>query len=108
VQEPAAPAHANSTRLSSSFFSFAFEVWRGLITRIDGPRCAHRPSCSAFAHQAISRHKLIPGLWMAMNRLIRGARSSAIRMLARRANRFLDRLEDNAFWKSGYLPMSGR
>jgi putative component of membrane protein insertase Oxa1/YidC/SpoIIIJ protein YidD len=108
MQEPASAAQPVPARLSSNPFSLAFEVWRDLITRIDGTRCAHRPSCSAFAHQAISRHRLIPGMWMAINRLIRGARSSALRILPRSGNRFLDRLEDNTFWKSGYLPMSGR
>jgi len=66
---------------SANPFSLAFQVWSQLLTRIDGPRCAHRPSCSLYAHQALRRYGLFPGVWMALNRLMRGARSSILRTL---------------------------
>ena len=62
-------------------FTFSFRVWSELLTRIDGPRCAHRPSCSVYAYQALKRYGLPLGVWMALNRLMRGAQSSVLRTL---------------------------
>ena len=66
---------------SSSPFSLAFAFWSRLLTRVDGPRCAHQPTCSAYAHQAMARHGLPLGAWLALNRLMRGAHSSVLRRL---------------------------
>ena len=88
--------------LTSNPFYFAFQVWSQLLTRIDGRRCAHRPSCSAFAYRAIQRHKIPLGVWMALCRLMRGAESSSIRGLVPVAAPggvyLIDRLEDYTFW----------
>jgi len=90
-------------RLSVGPFTMAFGLWSKLLTRIDGPRCAHTPSCAAFAKIALQRHGAFPGLWMALNRVMRGARSSALRLLplVRVHDRMLfsDPVDDNAFWK---------
>jgi putative component of membrane protein insertase Oxa1/YidC/SpoIIIJ protein YidD len=88
--------------LTSNPFYFAFRVWAELLTKIDGRRCAHRPSCSRFAYQAIRRHKIPLGIWMALSRLMRGAESSAIRGLVPVAGAggvyLIDRIEDYTFW----------
>jgi putative component of membrane protein insertase Oxa1/YidC/SpoIIIJ protein YidD len=90
------------TVLTSNPFYFAFQVWSQLLTKIDGRRCAHRPSCSRFAHQAIRRHKIPLGIWMALSRLMRGAESSAIRGLVPVAAPggvyLIDKIEDYTFW----------
>ncbi|HUU00157.1 MAG TPA: membrane protein insertion efficiency factor YidD [Myxococcota bacterium] len=70
----------NQPARSSSPFVLAFGLWSKLLTRMDGPRCMHRPSCSTYAIRAMSRQSLI-GFWKALSRLMRGPRSSAIRML---------------------------
>ena len=88
--------------LTSNPFYFAFQVWSQLLTKIDGRRCAHRPSCSRFAIQAIRRHKIPLGIWMALSRLMRGAESSSIRGLVPVAAPggvyLIDRIEDYTFW----------
>ena len=67
--------------LATSPFSLAGLLWSHLLTRIDGPRCAHKPSCSIYAQQAMARHGLPKGAWLALNRLMRGAHSSVLRRL---------------------------
>jgi hypothetical protein len=59
----------------------AFRFYASWITPIDGKRCSHRPSCGEYARQAIQRHGLILGTWMALGRVMRGARSSVLRVL---------------------------
>jgi hypothetical protein len=66
--------------ISSSPFGLAYGLWSKLLTRIDGPRCMHRPTCASYAIRAMSRRPLV-GFWKALSRLMRGPRSSAIRML---------------------------
>jgi hypothetical protein len=89
-----------------------FRFWSDGLSRADGDRCAHEPSCSAFARKAMLRHPFPLSGWMALARLWRGARSSALRdlplVLVDGALRLLDRLEDSEFWTQGYLPLSGR
>lgn len=96
---------------TSSPFELAHRLWSEALSRIDGPRCAHRPSCSAFAQQALARHRLPLGFWMALDRLMRGAHSSALRTLPVVATPagvlFVDELSDHAFWRPGYSPWSG-
>ena len=88
--------------LTSNPFYFAFRVWAEVLTKIDGQRCAHRPSCSHFAHRAIRRHGVPLGIWMALSRLMRGAESSSIRRLMPVALPggvyLVDRMEDYTFW----------
>lgn len=74
------PVHG-AGRLASSPFGLAGLLWSRLLTRIDGPRCAHQPSCSAYAQQAMARYGLPKGAWLALNRLMRGAHSSVLRRL---------------------------
>lgn len=103
-----APAQSESTHP----FGFAFRFYSELLTRVDGPRCAHRPTCAVFAIRAMERYGLPLGPWLALDRLMRGARSSLTRTLPLIAGPggvfFADTLDDNAFWEPGYLPMSGR
>jgi len=65
-----------------------------LLSRFDGPRCPHRPSCSAYALQAVRRHGVVLGAFATVGRLLRGRRSSALRPLPRDADGlYLDPLE---------------
>lgn len=95
-------AQAPRQDLSANPFHFAFRVWSELLTKIDGRRCAHRPSCSQFAHESIRRHGIPLGVWMALSRLMRGAQSSSIRQLTPVAMAggvyLIDRIEDYTFW----------
>jgi putative component of membrane protein insertase Oxa1/YidC/SpoIIIJ protein YidD len=97
-----APAEKAQRVLTANPFYFAFRVWSELLTKIDGRRCAHRPSCSAFANIAIRRYGIPVGVWMSLCRLMRGARSSSIRGLVPVAGAggvyLIDRIEDYTFW----------
>lgn len=76
----------------------AFRAYQEL-SRIDGPRCPHSPSCSAYALQAYRARGLVPGAWIAAARLLRGTRSSALRPLPRDASgRYVDPLERSTFF----------
>ncbi|WP_232293230.1 membrane protein insertion efficiency factor YidD [Stigmatella aurantiaca] len=85
----------------SQFLGVAYRFYQTVVTPMDGPRCAHRPTCSAYARQAIARHGLV-GLWLAYDRLLRDARSSQVRALpvVLEHGRFvyLDPLEESTFW----------
>lgn len=36
-----------------------------------GNACRHQPTCSEYAYEAIARHGLLPGSWLALNRVAR-------------------------------------
>ena len=46
-------------------------AYRYLISPMLPPRCRFAPSCSAYALEALRRHGLIKGTWLAMKRLAR-------------------------------------
>lgn len=87
--------------VGADFFQVSFLFYRHVVTPIDGPRCAHRPTCSAYAMQAVRRHGVV-GFWLAYDRLLRGARSSSVRLLPVALERerivYLDPLEESTFW----------
>ena len=43
-------------------------VYQLTLSSLTGRTCRHLPTCSEFADEAIDRHGLWPGLWMAMAR----------------------------------------
>lgn len=86
---------------TGDFLQVAYLFYRTVVTPIDGPRCAHWPTCSVYAREALNRHGVV-GLWLAYDRLLRGTQSSAARQLpvTLRAGRivFVDPLEESTFW----------
>ncbi|RME28951.1 MAG: membrane protein insertion efficiency factor YidD [Deltaproteobacteria bacterium] len=100
--------HSESgTTSAPSPFSLIAIFWSELLTKIDGPRCAHRPTCSAYATESIRRHGPFPGLFMALSRILRGPYSSPLRRLPLCRGKFCDPPSEAEFWREGYLPMSG-
>jgi hypothetical protein len=93
VQDPLPPAH---------FFWVSFRFYSRVVSPIHDARCSHRPTCSAYAIGAVRRHGTAVGLWLTVDRLMLGSRSSALRplpMVATAAGpRFLDPLDDALFW----------
>lgn len=93
---PAAP-----DRDPDTFFRLSYDVYVHVITPIDGPRCVHRPTCARYALLAVRRYGVL-GLLLCVDRLLRGAESSAVRSLPMVVDAgrlvLLDSLEESAFW----------
>lgn len=88
--------------LSASSFYLPFKFYQQVLSPIDGPRCAHRPTCSLYALQAVRKHPLL-GAWLAIDRLWRQGESSSIRTLpleldANGRLHYSDPLEGSDFW----------
>lgn len=62
-------------------FEVGFRFYSRHLTRVDGPRCQHRPSCAAYSYQAVRKHGAFPGIFLGVDRLMRGNRSSVLRQL---------------------------
>jgi putative membrane protein insertion efficiency factor len=50
---------------------FVMRAYRYAISPMLGDRCRFAPSCSAFAEEAIVRHGLMRGGWLAIRRISR-------------------------------------
>ena len=89
-------------RLSSNPIYLAALFYRHFLTKVDGPRCGHYPTCSHFANQAVGRHG-VWGLLMGLERLIRTGRSSSVRWLPEigsgKNRRFFDPIDNYVIWK---------
>jgi putative component of membrane protein insertase Oxa1/YidC/SpoIIIJ protein YidD len=71
------------------------------LARFQGPRCPHRPSCSAYALEAVSAHGMLVGSWLTVNRLYRSGHAPGHRPLQRDPEGLLrDPLDDADFWLS--------
>ena len=77
--------------------------WQAFVGRIDGRSCPSYPVCSAYAREAIRRHGLLIGSWLALDRLIHEggdlARGPRIRIDG--VPRLYDPLQRNDFWLEG-------
>jgi hypothetical protein len=89
--------------LSSNPLWLASLVYSNLLTRLDGPRCQHLPTCSRFASQAVAKHGAI-GILMGLDRLIATDQSSSVRLLPQVEGygsipRHFDPVENYEFWR---------
>jgi hypothetical protein len=88
--------------LSANPLYLASLVYSAYLTKVDGPRCDHLPTCSRFASQALGRHGVL-GIPMAFDRVIQPPMSSAIRTLPQVEGwgdvRHYDPVENYEFWK---------
>ena len=87
-------------------------VYSNFLTRMDGPRCQHLPTCSRFASQAVGRYGVL-GIPMGLDRMIQPPSSSALRLLPELefggVFRHYDPLENYEFWRAenftGFPPL---
>lgn len=96
--------HARPIRAvaSSNPMFVPFMLYRDLLTKTDGSRCAHYPTCSAYGAQAVGRHNVL-GVLMTVDRVWRSGQSSSVRSFPLVSGigptpRFYDPVEDSAFW----------
>ncbi len=82
---------------------FPMAFYRNVLGTLDGRACPSYPVCSRYASQAIERHGLLLGSWLALDRLIHESddlsRGPWIR--DREARRLYDPLSRNDFWLTG-------
>jgi hypothetical protein len=81
VSSDPAGQRSTSTDQSGGLGDLAFDLYASYLTKVDGPRCEHRPTCSYYTVLAIRRHGYVVGSMLAIDRLLRGSRSSSLRYL---------------------------
>jgi hypothetical protein len=90
--------------LSSNPLHLAALFYANFLTRTDGPRCQHLPTCSRFASQAVARHGLL-GIAIGLDRVIQPPLSSSLRPLPDvefgGVVRHYDPLENYEWWVPG-------
>jgi hypothetical protein len=91
--------------MSANPLYLAALIYRNQLTKLDGSRCQHMPTCSRFANQAVAKYGIL-GIPMGLDRLIRPGESSAIRSLPQVEGwggvRYLDPVENYEFWVEGF------
>jgi putative component of membrane protein insertase Oxa1/YidC/SpoIIIJ protein YidD len=91
------------TEHHSNIVEFGFRLYSRYITRIDGARCEHRPTCSRYALEAVREHGFVLGAFLSLDRLLRTNRSSTLRRLPSYRHEegyilYSDPLEENDFF----------
>jgi uncharacterized protein len=51
--------------------SVPIRAYRLLLSPVIGPRCRYLPSCSDYALEALQRHGVRRGAWLALRRILR-------------------------------------
>lgn len=46
-------------------------VYRYVLSPVIGPRCRYLPTCSEYAQEALERHGVVKGSWLAVKRICR-------------------------------------
>lgn len=89
-------------RLAETPLYLAALFYQHFLTKVDGPRCQHMPTCSRFASQAVARYGVL-GIPLGLDRIIQDPHSSALRLLPEvdigDTRRFWDPLENYLFWE---------
>lgn len=87
--------------MSSNPMFLAALVYSNFLTKVDGSKCQHLPTCSRFAAQAVGRFGPI-GILMGLDRVIQPPESSAVRTLPQVEGwgqvRHLDPVDNYVFW----------
>ncbi|MEM1349173.1 MAG: membrane protein insertion efficiency factor YidD [Myxococcota bacterium] len=88
---------------ATGLMEFAYHFYSEHLTKVDGPRCEHRPTCSRYSIEAMRAHGFVVGSWLTIDRLLRRRRSSRLRPLPVQEVRegealYHDPLEENDFF----------
>lgn len=78
----------------------AVEFYQTYVSPVDGPRCQMSPTCSVYARQALGKHGMWMGMFMAVDRLLRevGPLEHQQPVFKSGLRRYADPLSDNDFW----------
>jgi len=81
---------------------FPMRFFQNIVGTLDGRACADYPVCSLYARQALHKHGLIIGSWLAMDRIIHevGDLQRGPFINYQGEQRVYDPLERNDFWLS--------
>lgn len=80
TREARPEVHRSPRRPSASFLWLSYLFYRTVVSPIDGPRCSHWPTCSAYAMEAVRRRGAL-GLLMTVDRVWMTNYSSILRPL---------------------------
>lgn len=58
-------------RLAEALAVGMIRAYQVLLSPLKGPTCRFQPTCSEYALQAIRRHGVLRGLWLAGKRVLR-------------------------------------
>jgi uncharacterized protein len=58
-----------AVRLPAATVVLALRLWQLVVSPLYGPTCRFYPSCSSYALEAVDRHGLVRGGWLAIRRL---------------------------------------
>lgn len=50
-------------------FLLLIRFYQYVISPMIGPKCRYTPTCSMYAHEAITKHGPLKGLWLAIKRI---------------------------------------
>ena len=92
-----------TTPLLSKPEAIAMHFYRHVVGDLDGRSCGSYPVCSSYAAQAVHRHGLLVGSWLAMDRLIHeaGDMEGGVWITLDGESRLYDPLSRNDFWLKG-------
>jgi len=88
---------------NDGLIDFVFSGYARYLTKVDGPRCEHRPTCSKYAFLAVKEHGYVVGSFLTIDRLLRSGRSSALRTMPLYkiedgTRYYYDPVRNNDFW----------
>ena len=56
-------------RILSFPFVILIKLYQGTLSPLLGPKCRFTPTCSQYAIEALKKHGVIKGLWLAIKRI---------------------------------------
>jgi len=58
-------------RILSLPFILLIKIYQLIISPWLGPKCRYTPTCSHYAEEALRKHGVVKGLWLAIKRILR-------------------------------------